>query len=205
MLTRPLSGVRHSRDQQPISAISTPSSEFSFQHGANALRSASIAVRIDRPRHSCVLAFIVEQALDFTHDDICLHPDKASRSGADRLWALCHFAHDQDRFSKSRPLFLDTARICHENARAAHQIYERLIVEGFNQEHPVYARKLAVDDVADIGIGMDRKDNLNVFACGQPLDSSADMQKAVAKCLSAMRCQHHNATLTIEIVEHLVE
>src|SRR5262245_42719277 len=163
---------------RPTTDISNPgpSSKLAFQHSADALRCVAVAIRIDRARHGLVLGLVVKKTLDLGHDAIGVRTDQSDGPGVDGLRAFGDLEHDQDRLSERRSLFLNAAGIGDQHARPTHQIYEWLVIERLDQEDPIHARKLAVDDIANVGIGMDRVHDLNVVALCQPLDGAADVE-----------------------------
>src|SRR4051812_18170600 len=59
-------------------------------------------------------------------------PRKRDRARLDRLEALGPFAHDYDRFSQGRCLFLNSPRVCENERSAVHEKHERLIGERFD-------------------------------------------------------------------------
>lgn len=129
---------------------------------------------------------VIEQGKDLGADAGGVCSDEDGGACLDGFLAFGFVAHDEDGLAEGRGFLLDTAGVGEEDGGAAHEVDEGDIVEGFDEGDAIDALEAAVDDGADVGVGVDGVDDLNVATGGNIEQGGTDAFEAVAEALAAV-------------------
>ena len=139
-----------------------------------------------RARHRGVGGGVVEQPLGLAHDRGGIGADQFRGPGRDPLGALGGLAHHQHRLAQRGSFLLDAAAVGQHQLGDVEQPGEIGVVERFDQRDVVEPRERGVHHRADVGVGVDRKDQRQVGARRQPPYRLGDPFEPAAEILAAV-------------------
>ena len=115
--------------------------------------------------HLVIVCLVFQKLADFVYYEVVVGTHKFDGSCAECFGTLGGVAHHENRFSKARGFFLDSARVGEDDSGFLHQIDELQILERFDEEEVLVCGEVFAEDFVDrlahVGIEVHRIHEVN--------------------------------------------